>query len=129
MKVKLRAWDNKGERMVSWGCMKQTAFNGEGYSLMYDILTGRIDGEIMLYTGVKDKGGYEICEGDLIKNERGRTGKVVWHEFTASFDVKFVSDDNTSLNSSYGFITNMWSRNVEVIGNIYENSELLDKSD
>lgn len=81
-------------------------------------------------TGLTDKNGKDVFEGDLIKNDRGRTGRVVWQRHTAAFDTDFVSDDGTSPNpaidKSYGFKCYEWNMHIEVIGNIYENPELLE---
>jgi uncharacterized phage protein (TIGR01671 family) len=83
---------------------------------------------LMQYTGLKDKNGKEIYEGDIIKNGGGRICVVEWHQPTAGFDSKFMRDTvmNPAIDKSYGFQCNMWEMHVEVIGNIYENPELLE---
>jgi uncharacterized phage protein (TIGR01671 family) len=89
---------------------------------IYDIL--------MQFTGLKDRNGVYIYEGDIIKNQRGRTGQVVWHEYSAGFDSEFISDDGTwpnpSIDKAFGFQCSMWSSHVEVVGNIHQNKELLE---
>lgn len=84
---------------------------------------------LLQFTGLTDRNGVDIYEGDLIKNQRGRTAEVVWHKFTASFDSIFVSDDDSApiaLDKSYGFHNADWKHEVEVIGNIYQNPELIE---
>ena len=70
------------------------------------------------FTGLKDSRGFEIYEGDIIENKDFGKRVVVWDR--ASW---VLSDGNPIHN---GFISNI---NIEelwkVIGNIYENSNLL----
>ena len=69
----------------------------------------------MQYTGLKDKNGREIFEGDVIKWGEGEEGEVRWIGLNAAFNVMMFSGG--------------WLLFVppvcEVIGNIYENPELV----
>ena len=74
------------------------------------------------YTGLKDKNGKEIYEGDIVKS--------AWHGTTGI--VEFSIEDVGSCGCCYtefkgsGFIAPYINLNeVEIIGNIYENPELL----
>lgn len=71
------------------------------------------------YTGLHDKNGKEIYEGDIvkIKYRDEDIGKVIYEHNGFSIDV-------TNMNKNYGrvsFVNNF----IEVIGNIYDNPELL----
>ncbi len=81
---------------------------------------GKVDKETVgQYTGLHDKNGKEIYEGDIvkIKYRDEDIGKVIYEHNGFSIDV-------TNMNKNYGrvsFVNNF----MEVIGNIYDNPELL----
>jgi len=74
------------------------------------------EGELMQYTGLKDKNGKEIYEGDILKTVNGDWGVIVWN---APFFELTISETQSSL------YTREWLSKGEVIGNIHENPELL----
>lgn len=69
-------------------------------------------------TGLRDKNGKEIYEGDIVDDGYSRICKIRWSGKYAGF--KAVNEDD-------GYGTNIWfvSKYGEVIGNIHENPELL----
>ena len=74
---------------------------------------------IMQSTGLKDKNGNEIFEGDILKIERWSTlFKVIWDDFYAKFTVKKMIEGGKNMD----YIV---ESSCEIIGNIYENSELI----
>ena len=83
--------------------------------------------ELMQSTGLKDKNGVEIFEGDIVVNQYGIVGYVAYLQQEAGFVVVLKKSDyrlgHRNTGESYDVTTNH-----EVIGNIHSNPELLDKS-
>jgi len=115
--IKFRAWDKNRKLMVSdenlsrlnqvWETEKFKTPIGEGVNLGISL-------ELMQYTGLKDKNGKEIYEGDILEDKYDNVGAV---EFShARFSWPHGVD--------WGEIEVEWDE-IEVIGNIYENPELL----
>ena len=110
--IKFRAWDKQSKQM------------SEPFGL-FDIPDGFInidgnycyeaDAEIMQYTGLKDVNGKEVYEGDIVNWSR-KTGKVVWHKRIAGFVMENTNLDLERIDIEF---------ESEVIGNIYENPNLL----
>ena len=77
-------------------------------------------------TGLHDKNGKEIYEGDILKLTNGgeiRIGKVIYEYSGFTIDV-------INMNKPYGRVCfSMPKRYIEVIGNIYENPELLERKE
>lgn len=74
------------------------------------------DVALMLNTGYKDKNGKYIYEDDIVKND------VAIYTIKRSEGYKIVSMYNGSL---YVMLDESICKEIEVIGNIYENKELL----
>lgn len=77
------------------------------------------------YTGLTDKNGKKIFEGDIIDTP-DRLVKVVWFEGNAQFDLHFIryKDDVTTTNFKGIHMRDL--KEYEVIGNIHDNPELLE---
>lgn len=130
---KFRAWDKLNESMCDVGNID---FMTKVVELRNDVpfyFLPFSEVVLMQSTGLKDKNDVEIFEGDIIKyrwdspidisaTEEGkkvRISKVFWSDWRASWAVGKKSG-NSDL---FRYIRN--GNTVEVIGNIWENEELL----
>lgn len=78
---------------------------------------------LMQSTGLFDRNGKEIFEGDVL-DYKGRKALVRWHGSYASFIYRFVDElQNRKTEWKPLYLAYM---KCEIIGNIYENKELLD---
>ena len=78
------------------------------------------------FTGLTDKNGVKIFEGDIVEYEAGklRIGRVFFSDFRASFSVTAGKNGNARINNDlYHYI--QYGNSVTVVGNIYDNPELI----
>lgn len=128
---KFRAYFNKYKRMIySIGVVNENTilvdFNGDG-DLETIFLTNDIS--LMQSTGLKDKNGNEIYDGDVCRwtGSEAFDGEIISDVFIARYSdeyLKWIGENNNSYDDLYDFTDD---RQLELIGNIYENPKLLDE--
>lgn len=85
---------------------------------------------LMQSTGIKDKNGVEIYEGDILKLHAiflAPDDKIGYLEYSPKYGYSIIFEGNRLYRQEYWASTN--KLNYEVIGNIYENPELIEVSD
>ena len=121
---KFRAWLKKEQKMdnyidhISW-LEDELYCIGDGITYM----VSAEDLVLMQSTGLVDKNGKEIFEGDVL-DYKGRKALVRWHGSYASFIYRFV-DELQKRNTEWKPLYLAYMK-CEIIGNIYENPELLE---
>lgn len=109
--IKFRAWD-KALKTMSYSPLHSIGFDGKLYYGNADFKDYPV--ELMQFTGLLDKNGVEIYEGDIVRCY-DKSGEMVYDR-----EVDF-----------YEFRREIWSEvdetgrtKVEVLGNVYENPEI-----
>jgi uncharacterized phage protein (TIGR01671 family) len=134
--IKFRAWDKAEKRMVdghdvmlwgsgSWGACREgnEELSSDGVQISDDPYTDR-DMVLMEYTGLKDKTGKEIFEGDIVLCQfaTGKEKNIIEYKDGCFW----VSQKEILRYQDKAYDSLFWHyADCEVVGNIYENPELV----
>lgn len=123
--IKFKAWNRQAKRFVDDNDLKHYAITFDGEVINFD--SSGYDYiehfDVVRYTGLKDKNGKEIFEGDILKLTTTSPhvySYVAWNEKTSAFAASFEVGSEPYCEHLFG------AELCEVIGNIYENKELLE---
>jgi hypothetical protein len=116
--IKFKCWDRELRRFVIYEPHISIDLNGNILNLQNG--DGKDRYELAQYTGLLDKWGKEIYEGDIVKYGTDDPSPVIFDNQMFCVPVG-GSDHKTHLHIMGGI--NKW----EVIGNVFENSELLNQ--
>ena len=117
-RFKFRVWNRENKKIYTWKDITDKKGNCSLYWCMLQVQNNEKNNILMQCTGVKDKNGRFIYEGDIVERDhvQGKKQGVV------VFDKEALQFRATNM-SLYSF-----KHRSVVIGNIYENPELLEAS-
>lgn len=119
--IKFRVWDKIGKKMIDWKDVNLTKEVGDNEIFVFeptgmfaDIILEPI---IMQSTGLKDKNGVEIYEGDIVENEYKEIGFIKNCNDAFCFNRKERNFYLSGIGAGSPF---------KILGNIYQHPELLE---
>ena len=127
MRPKFRAWDGAKKEMF-----KDTfaiTESGQVVVVEQEFVTSPPDYvfvdylAIMQSTGLFDRNGQEIFEGDIV-DYKGRKAIIKWHGSYASFIYRFVDEMQERVSEWDPLF--LAYHHFEIVGNIYENKDILE---
>ena len=118
--IKFRAWDTDSNVWIG---------NVKDWEARY-LNDKDTDNILMQYTGLKDKNGVEIYEGDIVRVQyynNYNAPKNIQHKQESIEEVRY---DEEMVTFRFGniFPFHLWNdtlKDIEIIGNIYENKDML----
>ena len=126
--IKFRVWDTYNKEMLDVQELDYAdSYNGQPMirTTMYNDYFDTEEMILMQFTGLHDKNGKEIYEGDIVQGlfadqeEPEIKGQVIYSNGQASYIVIASNNDEWEL----GYLDNL-----EVIGNVFENGDILNDS-
>lgn len=127
--IKFRAWDKKNKEWIANGDVMDLYYSASVNCFMFDNDNYDLCKDIVFvqFTGLKDKNGKEIYEGDIVLQWDGIKGEITFEKYVT---------DNGANEDMLGWVLSTPEKNYafdpqtstayEIIGNVWENPELLD---
>lgn len=132
MEIKIRIWDTNENRMV-YNAQNTYDYGCRGIPIWEDSFQDVNENDTyikMLYTNIKDKNGNEIYEGDIVyystletylQVKHGEVSMLGYGSYKPLINCFFIE----YLNEEYEFLNRKIAQSIKVVGNIYEDINLL----
>ncbi|MGU8572136.1 YopX family protein [Clostridium perfringens] len=139
--IKFRVWDKTSDSMLYQDDFERVEIDTKNkmvtliaeeesdkshYVLDYE---DGIEAEIMRYTGLKDKNGKEIYEGDIVSFYNDEEYRFKSTNALVIYDSAAFMLEHKKLGKEYLGEMDIENMCIKIIGNIYENPELLEREE
>lgn len=128
--IKFRAWDNKSQQMLfqnqQYGLEPQYKIQDDCWTRFWEALYRCQEQFILMqFTGLLDKNGKEIYEGDIVLLNHWKSSDLF--NYKLPFIVEYYEGEINFKQKEYNnFKGSLVGKiDIKIIGNIYENPELL----
>ncbi|MDU2085986.1 YopX family protein [Clostridium perfringens] len=120
--IKFRVWSEKNKKMLE---VQKHSFK-TGLSMPYGSNMECYFGNLMRYTGLKDISEKEIYEGDIVSFYNDEEYKFKSTNALVIYDSAVFMLEHKKLGEEYLGEMDIENMCIKIIGNIYENPELLE---
>ena len=123
--IRFRAWNKTLNKFVCWYQQGLSMVGDTGELYLSGSMNVTDKFVLQQFTGLQDKNGVDIYEGDCLLIKECRIAEVIFHNEAGCWDLTLR---NILSSLPIGAISpSSWKFHTEVIGNIYENPELLEQ--
>lgn len=118
--IKFRAWTKRDKCWCGAFAVHMSGLWRESPNNEWIDLSKQDEIVLMQYTGLKDRNGKEIYEGDILGNTYGHRSEVIWSESRAGYWIRRLNWERNGEDTWH-----ILTFSAEIIGNIYEHPNLL----